>query len=482
VRELRGIGSSIERRLRELVETGQLAELAELRESVRPDLLGLAQTLGVRSSRLLEIADRLGVHSAAEFHAAAEAGRLLSVPGIGAKTDAKLRAALAAEPTSVILTLPAARSMCERVASRLGGVVAGDVRRWRDECRSLAVVCSSHDPADTIARFESVPDVLALVSTTERSAVGLTAEGATIELVVSPPSSFGTALLIATGSEAYVAALGELPDKPTEDGIYSILGLPFCPPELREAPFLDTPPCLLELADIRGDLHLHTTWSDGKASVLEMAEAARDRGYRYIAICDHTPSVGAVPGLDPDGLRRQADEIAEANEQLAPFKILRGVECDIRRDGSLDLPDHILAELDWVQLSLHAGQRTPGPELTARVTEAMRHPAVRCLSHPRGRIINRRPPNALDLERVISVALECDVALEVNGLPDRLDLTGEDIRLAVEANATLVVSTDAHSVQGLKHMELAVATARRGFATRSHVLNTKPRPPAKKRP
>src|SRR5205085_3952403 len=194
-------------------------------------------------------------------------------------------------------------------------------------------------------------------------------------------------------------------------------------------------PALVELGDIRGDLHMHTTWSDGRASVEEMALAARELGYEYVAICDHTPNVRVVPGLDADALRRQGEEIAAVNEQLAPFRVLRGTECDIRADGRLDLPDDVLDELDWVQLSLHAGQRQGAVELTRKVTEAMRNPAVRCLSHPRGRIINYRPPNALQLDRVIEVALEEGVALETNGLPPRLDLRDAEARLAGEAGA-----------------------------------------------
>jgi DNA polymerase (family 10) len=205
-----------------------------------------------------------------------------------------------------------------------------------------------------------------------------------------------------------------------------------------------------------------------------MGLAARDRGYEYLAICDHTPNVTVVPGLDADALRRQAEEIAAASEELAPFRVLRGAECDIRRDGTLDLPDDVLAELEWVQLSLHAGQREPRRELTARVTEAMRHPAVRCLSHPTGRLIGHRPENALDLERTFEVALETGVALEVNGLPDRLDLRDEHVRAAIAARVPLVCSTDAHSVNGLANMALSVHTARRGGARREDVLNTKP--------
>ena len=307
-----------------------------------------------------------------------------------------------------------------------------------------------------------------------RRALGVTVEGVPVELVVAEPESFGTALVRATGSEEYVAALEPLPDAPDEAAVYSALGLPWCPPELREQPFSGEPPVLVETADIRGDLHCHSTWSDGRASVEEMARAARERGYDYLAICDHTPAVGAVRGLSPDEVRRQADEIAAANEALAPFRVLRGIECDILPDGRLDLPDDVLAELDWVQASVHGGQRMPRRELTKRVEAALRNPYVRCLSHPKGRLINRRPENALDLERVFELALEEDVAVEVNGLPPRLDLSGEHVREALRAGLRVVCSTDAHSVRGLGNMELSVATARRGWATAADVLNTRP--------
>jgi DNA polymerase (family 10) len=296
-----------------------------------------------------------------------------------------------------------------------------------------------------------------------------------VELVVPEPSSFGTDLLRSTGSVPYVSALEPLPLGASEEEVYEALGVPWCPPELRERPSRDEPPQLLLRADdVRGDLHVHTTWSDGKASVLEMGEVAIALGYEYLAICDHTVNVRVVPGLDADAVRRQGEEIAEANELLAPFRILRGIECDILADGTLDLPDDVLAELDWVQLSLHAGQRQAGPELTRKVTEAMRHPAVRCLSHPTGRLINHRPPNALDLERAFAVAVEEGVAIEVNGLPDRLDLRDEHVREAIEAGVQICVNTDAHSVRGLANMRLAVATARRGAAQVADVLNTKP--------
>jgi DNA polymerase (family 10) len=205
-----------------------------------------------------------------------------------------------------------------------------------------------------------------------------------------------------------------------------------------------------------------------------MGRAAIERGYEYIAICDPTPGVGAVPGQDADDVRRQGEEIAAANEALAPFRVLRGIECDILPDGRLDLPDDVLAELDWVQASVHGGQRMPRAEMTRRVEAALEHPHVSCLSHPTGRLIGRRPENAVDLERVYALALERGVALEVNGLPDRLDLRGEHVREAIRAGVRIVCSTDAHSTRGLGNMPNAVHTARRGWATAADVVNTRP--------
>jgi DNA polymerase (family 10) len=325
-----------------------------------------------------------------------------------------------------------------------------------------------------VGRFADLAAIVAVVEQDDRRAVGVTVEGVPIELLVAEPAGFGTALVRATGSAAYVEALEPLPAAPDEHAVYRALGVPWCPPELREAPFREEPPDLLTLDDIRGDLHMHTTWSDGRASVEEMGRAAIARGYEYVAICDHTPAVGAVPGLTADDVRRQAEEIAAANEALAPFRVLRGIECDILPDGRLDLPDDVLAELDWVQASVHGGQRMPAPEMTKRVEEALRNPSVSCLSHPKGRYIHRRPENALDLEHIFAVALEHGVAMEVNGLPDRLDLSGEHARAALAAGLRLVCSTDAHSTRGLANMPYSVATARRGGATAGDVRNTRP--------
>ena len=463
VQELAGIGPGIETRLRELVETGRLAELDELEAQALPELVGVAALLGISTKRMRELGHTLGIATLPELREAAAEGRLGSVPGIGPKTAARIEEGLAelssARPRRG-MTLNRALALVGDVAAALGGEPAGDPRRGCELSMRFAVVV----PLERLADAEHLPQLVAVLERDERRVVGVTADGYPIEVVGATPESWEQVLTRAIGSPEWVAAhtkrTGALP-----------------PPELREVDAPPPPPDLLELAHIRGDLHVHTTASDGKATALEMGSAAQALGYEYLAICDHTRNVRVVPGLDADDIRRQAEEIAAANEQLAPFRILRGSECDILPDGSLDLPDDVLAELEWVQISLHAGQRAPRQAITDRVLEAMRHAATikgaaSCLSHPKGRILNHRPENALDLERVFEVALETGVAVEVNGLPDRLDLSGAHVREALAAGVPIVCSTDAHSVRGLGNMALSVVTARRGAAPRGAVLNT----------
>jgi DNA polymerase (family 10) len=477
VRELQGIGPGIEARLRELVETGELAELRVLEAEAMPELVGIGRLLGLSPKRMRELGRALDVRTVAGLREAVEAGRLETVPGIGPKTAEKIRSRLAAGAGVAPrrgMTLNRARALVGEIAAALGGEPAGDPRRWCELSSRFAVVVRERD---ALERLGGLPQIVSVLERDERRAVGVTVEGVPVEVVYAEPERFGTELLRATGSREWVESLGELPDGPDEAHVLRATGRPFRPPELREPGVPDPPPDLLESAHIRGDLHVHTTASDGKATVLEMGRAARELGYDYLAICDHTKAVRVVEGLDADGIWRQAGEIAAANDELAPFRILRGSECDILPDGSLDLPDDVLAELEWLQISLHAGQRASPEALTGRVVQAMRHAAAHsraasCLSHPKGRILNHRPENALDLDRVFAVALETGVALEVNGLPDRLDLSGEHVREALAAGVAIVCSTDAHSTRGLGNMALSVATARRGGARRGDVLNT----------
>jgi DNA polymerase (family X) len=475
VRELRGIGEGIAGKLEELVETGEIAELRALEAETAPELVGYGRLLGVTPGRMLDVARALDIRTAAEFREAVASGSLRDVPGVGAVTESKIRAALERELQATRgLTLNRSLPLAGAIAAQLGGEVAGSARRFCELSHELAVVCCSDDPGAVLDRFASLPSIVAVLRRVERRAVALTIEGVPVTVVAAPPSTFGTELFRATGSDAYVNALEPLPDAGGEEELFERLRLPFCPPELREEPGTSPPPDLVDRADIRGDLHCHTSWSDGRASVHEMALAARARGYEYLAICDHTPNVRVVPGLDADELRRQAEEIASVNDALAPFRVLRGVECDIRADGSLDVADDVLRELEWVQLSLHAGQRRHASDLTRMVTEAMRHPAVRALSHPKGRILNHRPENALDLDEVFAVSKETGVALEVNGLPDRLDLSATHVREALAEGVELVLNSDAHSEAGLERLDLALATARKGGATVPAIVNCRP--------
>jgi DNA polymerase (family 10) len=474
VRELRGIGPGIAARLEELVATGELAELRELSADVRPELVALGRLVGVSTKRMLEIGHALDVKTADEFREAAAAGRLGSVAGIGPATEQKILAGLAREPRPQRgLTLNRARTLVGSIADALGGTVAGDPRRWCELSFELAVVCEARGPEPVLDAFERLPAIVVVVERSERRAVGVTVEGVPVTLVAAEPGRLGSELLRATGPAAYVAALEPLPAGPTEEAVYDALGRPWLPPELRDHPPSE-PSRLVELQDVRGELHCHTTWSDGRATVFEMGEAAQALDYAYLAICDHTPNVRVVTGLTADDLRRQGEEIERVNEQLAPFRILRGVECDICADGSLDVDDATLAELDWVQLSLHAGQRRSKADLTRMVSEAMRNQHVSALSHPKGRILNHRPENALDLDAIFEVAVETGVALEVNGLPDRLDLSGDHVREALAAGVSIVLNSDAHSTQGLANMELAVHTARRGGCSPESVVNAYP--------
>jgi DNA polymerase (family 10) len=337
VRRLRGIGPGIEGRLRELVETGEIGELAELERELSPELVGLGRYLGLGAARSLEIARALGVRTAGELREAAAAGRLRTVPGIGPKREAQLLDALAREgpagPQRGLL-LNRAWELVGSVAVGLGGEAAGDVRRWRDSCEHLAVVCAAPDPAPVLARFAALPQIVAVVEQAERRAVGVTVEGVPIELVAAEPGALrhrpraGDGVVRVRGGAR--AAAGRVRRGSPSSPRSACRGAA----ELREEAFSGEPPALVSPADVRGDLHCHTTWSDGRASVEEMGRAARDRGYDYLAICDHTPAVGAVQGLSADDVRRQAEEIAAANDALAPFRILRGIECDILPDGT----------------------------------------------------------------------------------------------------------------------------------------------------
>ena len=467
--------AGIEARLRELVETGEIAELRELERELVPGLVGLGRFLGLTTKRSVEIARALGVRTPEEFRAAVAAGRLRAVPGVGPKTEARVLEALARERRARRrgLLLDRARALVGAIASALDGEAAGDARRWRDACEQLAVVCAAPIRAGARALRGAAADRRG-DRASERRARGLTVEGVPVELVVAAPERFGTELVRATGSAAYVAALEPLPDAPTEAGVYAALGLPWF---RRSSARRRSAASRRRSSSERTSAAICIATRPGPTAASasrRWAAPLATRGYDYVAICDHTPAVGAVRGLTADDVRRQGEEIAAANERLAPFRILRGIECDILPDGRLDLPDDVLAELDWVQASVHGGQRMPRDELTRRVEEALRHPAVRCLSHPKGRIIGRRPENALDLERVFEVARRA--RRRARGQRPRRPARPQRRarpRGPARRRADRLLDRRALRARPREH-DLAVHTARRGGATAADVLNTRP--------
>ena len=362
VRELRGIGPGIERKLRELVETGDIAELRELESELRPELIGLGRLLGLSSRRVLEIARALDIDTAEAFRVAVADGRLQSVPGVGPSTEAKIRAGLEAAPRPRQgLTLNRSRLLTQAIADALDGHVAGDPRRFCELSFDLAVVCAAEAPRPVLDAFEQLPLIVAVDRTDRPSSCRRDRGGRS-----GDPRRGGAALASAPSSSARPGprAMSSRSDRcrrgPPRRLCTTLSVVPWRPPELREHPAPPIPASLVEISDIRGDLHCHTVWSDGKATVEEMGSAARDRGYAYLAICDHTANVRVVPGLTAEQVRRQGEEIAEANERLAPFRLLRGIECDILPDGSLDLDDATLgrARLGPDQPACRSASRT----------------------------------------------------------------------------------------------------------------------------
>ena len=362
-RELRGVGPGIEARLRELVETGDIAELAELERTTSPELVGVGRLLGVNPQRMLALSAEARRAHRGRVPGRRARGRLRTASGIGPKTEERLLAALEASERPRAprgLTLNRAWELSGAIAERLGGEVAGEPRRWRELSDRLAVVVAAERPGPVLDAFASLPQIVAILERGPRTAVGVTVEGVPVELAVAAPARFGSELLRLTGPSPTCPRWATCRTARTRRASTRRSGCRTgrrSSARIRRARGRRRRRGSSALDDVRGDLHCHTTWSDGKASVLEMAESARGRGYEYLAICDHTVSVRVVPGLGADDVRRQGEEIAAANERLAPFRILRGIEADILPDGSLDLPDDVLAELDWVQASLHAGQR-----------------------------------------------------------------------------------------------------------------------------
>ncbi len=502
-KELQGIGKTIEEKIVQVVEDGEMHALTKRKKVIPAEVVSFMRLPGLGPKTAARIWQELGVTTIEELKQAAEQERLRTLAGLGAKTEERILKALAEkkqEPSDrrllgdglgpllavvqVLQEHPAAAKVSE----------AGSARRRKETFRDLDIIATAKDPAALIDHFTKLKWVIEVVAKGPTKATVLSNEGLRFDLRVVPPESYGNLLQHFTGSKDHNVALRERAVKDglsvseysitvvetgeelkfaEEEHVYERLGYQFIPPELREnsgeleAARKGELPKLVELQDLKGDLHTHTSYSDGRHSLEQMALAARARGYKYYAVTDHPRGTLAEQNLEIDAL----------NEQLKPFRILKGIEVNIRIDGSVSLPDEALAERDWVMASLHAAfDRNP----TERVLTAMENPHVDCIGHLTARKINIRPPANVDLERVVAKALETGTFLEINAQPNRLDLRDSHARLAGEAGVKIAVNTDAHQLSALQHMEMGVAQARRAWLTKDQVLNTRTWPQIEK--
>jgi DNA polymerase (family 10) len=505
--EIDGIGESVAQKCETLVKTGRLPQLEELKAKIPEGLLLLLRIPGLGPKKAAALYKELGITNVQDLEQACREGRVRQLKGFGEKTEKMILERLAfAQQQEQRIFWADADQIAQALLRHLRQVpqveraeVAGSYRRGRETVADLDVLVISDSPAavmDAFGRFAEVGELLARGDT---KMTVRTKRGLQIDLRVVPRESFGAALQYFTGSKAHNIELRsrarqrglkineygvfrgeERVAGETEEDVYAALGLPWIPPELREArmefQWADQGrlPSLIELQEIRGDLHMHTSESDGKATLEEMAEAAHARGLRYIAITDHSPRVTMAHGLDARRLRKQWRKIDQLNEQWqGRLVILKGVECDILEKGGLDLPDDVLAEADWVVASIHYGQRQSRSQITERLLQAIEHPSVHAIGHPTGRLINRREPYDVDIEAVLEAAARHKKFLEINATPDRLDLNEIHAAAARERGVMLVINTDAHSVEGLDAMRYGVLQARRAGLTAHDVLNTR---------
>lgn len=500
-KQLQGIGKTIEGKIVEVVEDGEIHALTKRKAEVPAELASFLRLPGMGPKTARRLWQELGITTVAALKAAADAGQLRGHAGIGPGTEAKIAEALAkpkaAEgPRRSLLgnTLPKLRAVVQALQEHPASVevsLAGSARRMRETVRDLDIIATATDPQALIDAFCSLPLVVDVAAKGSTKATVVAHDGARYDLRVVPPESYGNLLQHFTGSKNHNVALredavrrgfsvseysvtevesGEEHHFAREQDVYRFLGYDWIPPELREnggelaAARKDELPKLVELKDLRGDLHTHTTWSDGKDALELMVATAIGRGYAYYAICDHSHR------LRGDLLKKQAGAIDALNETVAPFRILKGIEANIRVDGTLDVEDEDLATLDWVVASVHA-RFDDRP--TERVLAAMENPYVDVIGHLTGRKIGKRNPSPIDVGRVIEKALETGTFLEINSQPDRLDLSDVHARAAREAGLKLVIDSDGHQVAALDYVELGVGQARRAWLTKDDVVNTR---------
>jgi DNA polymerase (family 10) len=504
------------------IRFGAYAEFDALAAQVPQGVVDMMQVPDMGPKKAKRLWEELGIDSVESLRATAAAGQLRDLKGFGAKSEEKILKGIelldkrSDTRTPIGVARPLALGMMAGLQAALpaGAIerisLAGSLRRWKDTIGDVDILCVSRDPAAVMAAFRSLPEVATVAGSGETKSSVVLGNGLQVDLCVVEPQHWGAALQYFTGSKEHNVALRELALKQgwslneygltatgdgaapageqrffaEEDELYTFLGLDWVSPELREnrgelqAAHDHALPALITIGDLQGELHGHTTWSDGRASVAEMADAARRRAYRYWSVSDHSIGLGIVQGVDAEKLARQRAEIDAYNARCADqgidFRLLQGSEVEILADGELGLIDDVLATLDVVVASIHSAQRQDRETITARCLKAVYNPHVDILGHPTGRLIGSRPPTELDVERVLHACLETGTVVEINANPERLDLNDVYARRAVELGCKIAINCDAHGVEGMDIAEYGVGTARRGWVTAADVVNARP--------
>jgi DNA polymerase (family 10) len=509
--EIPGVGKTLAEKIGALLETGEIPAAVKLKAKFPPTLIEVTRVpgLGAKTARLLF--DELGISSMEELRAAAEAEQIREVKGLGPKAEENVLASLErlGEPGEGPgrLLLSKVRPIAEELARALREhpaanrvEVAGSVRRWAETCKDIDLIATAEEPQALSQHLAAQPLIAAAGTPGPNGVRAQTHNGIAVDLRIVAPAAFGNLLQHFTGSQAHNVQLreeavgrglsvsehgiiqkesGVVDLCETEEGVYERLGYDYIEPELREgrgelkAAREGKLPALISLDDIRGDLHSHTTLSDGRNTLEEMAEAGRERGYAYMAITDHSASHGFGDHVTPERLWERIEEIRAWNGGKRGFRLLAGSEINIGLDGSLDYPDDLVEALDWVVASVHTSFSISEKEMTKRVLEAIENPQVNCIGHLTGRLIGRREPYGIDVEAVAEAAARTGTMLEINSNPNRRDLSDRHARLAVDAGVTIVLNTDAHGVDTLDNMAYGIATARRAWLTKADVANTR---------
>jgi DNA polymerase (family 10) len=511
--EIPGVGKTLAEKIGALLETGEIPAAAKLKARFPASLIEVTRVPGLGAKTARRLFDELGVANLEDLREAAEGEKIRGLKGLGPKVEENVLAQLEqlgedGSRFSGRVLLSKAKPVAEALAAALREhpaasrvEVAGSVRRWAETCKDIDLIATAEDPAALAEHLAGHPLIAASGKPGSNGLRAQTHNGISVDLRIVAPEAFGNLLQHFTGSQAHNVRLreeavarglsvsehgvtevesGEVELCATEERVYERLGYAYIEPELREgrgelkAARAGELPDLIEVADIRGDLHSHTTLSDGRNTLEEMAEAGRARGYAYMAITDHSASHGFGDHVTAERLWERIDEVRAWNEGRRGFRLLAGSEVNIGLGGELDYPDDLLAALDWVVASVHTSFSIPEAAMTERVLRAIANPRVNCIGHLTGRLIGRREPYAIDVEAVVEAAAANGTLLEINGNPNRRDLSEHHVRLAREAGATIVLNTDAHGIETLSNMQYAVATARRAWLTAGDVANTKP--------